>query len=371
MRSGRLRALEGISPVLAVCFGVIAGSVLIAAMGKNPVAVYGTMFRFCLGRADSIGAILFKTTPLVFSGLAVAVGQKAGILNIGIEGQYFIGSFLAALAGFGLKGLPGLIHLPLAIAAGMTGGLMWAAVPAYLKIRRGVHEVISTIMMNYIAFSLVHYMVADVFMDKAQMPIPGLGSPRVRTPLMPDSAMMPKLHGFLEMIGISLPKHTYVNWFLPLGLALVALMYFIIWRTSFGYEVRAVGQNARASEAAGIKPGAVTVRVFLLSGAIAGLVGLSDLLCYFGYLDIDFPKGYGFNGVAVALLGRGSPVGIVLASLLFAFLDRGAEGVQTFAGIPMETMVILQGVMILSILVFAEISSRYVRQVQRREAVRG
>jgi len=363
--------LEAASPFVAVLFAVLIGSGIMLMIRKNPIEVYSVMFKFCLGRADSLGTILFKATPLVFAGLAVGIGLRAGVLNIGVEGQYLIGTILAAWVGFSLKGVPSFIHLPLAMAGGMIGGIIWALVPALLKVRRGAHEVISTIMMNYVAQHLVHWLVADVFMDKMQMPIPGLGSPRVRTPLVQPSAMMPRLHGLLAALGVELPKHTYVNWFLPLGLVFAGALYYLIWKTSFGLEIRAVGHNPKAAEASGMKPASIQLKAFILSGMLAGLVGLSDLLCYFGYMDVDFPKGYGFTGVAVALLGRNSPLGIVAASNLFAFLDRGAEGVQTFVGVPMDTVIILQGVMILSIVVAAEVFGRYIRNLQRREAAQG
>lgn len=367
----RLTLLEAASPAVAILFAVLVGSVIMLLIHKNPVEVYGVMFKFCLGRADSLGTMMFKATPLIFSGLAVGMGLRAGVLNIGVEGQYLVGAILAAWVGFTLKELPGFIHLPLAIAAGMAGGALWSLVPAVLKTKRGAHEVISCIMMNYVAQHFVHYLVADVFMDRMQMPIPGLGSARVRTPLIQTTAIMPRLHGLLSFLGVNLPKHTYVNWFLPFGIILTAGLHYLIWKTPFGFEARSVGHNPKAAEASGIRPSQVQLKAFILSGMCAGLVGLSDLLCYFGYMDVDFPKGYGFTGIAVALLGRNSPWGIVAASFLFAFLDRGAEGVQTFVGVPMDTVIILQGVMVLSIVVAAEVMGRYVRTLQKREAAQG
>lgn len=359
--------LEIASPFLAILFAVLVGAVVILMIKKNPVEVYRTMFLFSFRRVDSVAIILFGATPLIFSGLAVALGFKAGLFNIGIEGQYLIGTFLAALVGFAAKGLPAFIHLPLVILMGMLGGLLWAWLPIYLKVRRGVHEVISTIMLNYISYSLIHYLIADVFMDKQQGLAPGVGNPLIRLPKIAPTALMPKMHGFLSFFGIDLPDHVYLNWFFPLALLLAVGYYFLVWRTPFGYELRAVGQNPAGAEAAGIQPGAVFYKAFLLSGAIAGLVGLSDLLSYFGYMDLDFPRGYGFNGIAVALMGKNGPLGIVLAALLFGFLNRGAEGVQAFVGVPMDTIVILQGVMILSIVVFSEVMGRFIRRQEKKE----
>lgn len=365
----RYVALELASPLVAIAFAVLVGAAVIAAIGKNPVEVYRIMFTFAFRRLDSVGIMLFGATPLIFSGLAVAISFRAGLFNIGVEGQYLIGTFLAALAGFALKGLPSFVHLPLVIVVAALGGALWSLLPIYLKVRRGVHEVISTIMLNYIAFSLIHYLIADVFIDKQQGLMPGVGNPLIRLPKIAPSALMPRMHGFLAMFGVDLPRHVYLNWFFPLGLLLAVAVHYLIWRTAFGYELRAVGHNPAAAEAAGIDPAAVQIRAFLLSGLIAGVTGLSDLLSYFGYMDLDFPKGYGFTGIAVALMGKNSPLGIVLAALLFGFLNRGAEGVQTFAGVPMDTVVILQGVMILSIVVASAVMGRYIRRQERKEAL--
>ncbi len=363
--------LEIASPFIAILFAVLIGALVMLVIDKNPVEVYRTMFLFSFKRLDSVAIILFGMTPLIFSGLAVAIGFKAGLFNIGIEGQYLIGTFLAALAGFALKGLPTFIHLPLVILMGMLGGMLWAWLPIYLKVKRGVHEVISTIMLNYVSFSLIHYLIADVFMDKQQGLAPGVGNPIIRLPKIAATAVMPKMHSFLSNFGINLPQHVYLNWFLVLALLMAVGYYFLVWRTPFGYELRAVGHNPAGAETAGIKPGAVFFKAFLLSGAIAGLTGLSDLLSYFGYMDLDFPRGYGFTGIAVALIGKNGPLGIVLAAFLFAFLNRGAEGVQAFVGVPMETIVILQGVMILSIVVFSSVMGRYIRQQEKKEAALG
>jgi len=360
--------LQLLTPIVAILFAIALSSILIVAIGKSPIEVYQTMIEFSLGRADSVGAILFNATPLIFSGLAVALSFKMGLFNIGVEGQYFIGAFFAAFVGFTLSGIPAFIHLPLAILAAMLGGVLWAFVPIYLKVRRGVHEVISTIMLNYIAYSLIHYFIADLFMDRNQKVPEGLGSPLIRTPHFAETALMPKLHGFLSFFGIDLPNYVYLNWFFVIGLLLAVGMYYLLWHAPFGYEIRAVGSNPKASEAAGINPNKEYFKGFLLSGAIAGLIGLSHLLSFYGYMDLDFPKNFGFNGIAVALMGNNNPFGIVLAALLFGFLNRGAEGVQTFMGVPMETIVIMQGIIILSVVVAANILGRYIKRLEKKEA---
>ncbi len=363
--SYRRRLLELAAPLLALLFALLVGGIFLLAIGKDPLQVYLTMFRFNLSRLDSIGSILYKSTPLIFSGLAVAVGFRVGLFNIGVEGQYFIGALLASIVGFSLHGLPVWIHLPLVVLAGMLGGMLWAWLPIVLKLRRGAHEVITTIMMNHIAYALVLFFITSVFLDTEQEMVKGLGSPQVRMPKLLETARMPTMHGFLETLGIELPRHVYLNWFFPLGILLAVALFVMLWRAAYGYELRAVGGNPAAAETAGINTQRTMLSAFLLSGALAGLVGLSDLLGYFGYLDIDFPKGYGFTGIAVALLARNSMLGVILTAILFGFLRRGAEGVQAFEGVPMDTIVILEGVIILSIVVAVQIVNWYVRRQEK------
>lgn len=361
--------LRILAPVLAIVLSALISSAVILAIGKSPLQVFYTIFKFSLSRLDSVAIILYNATPLIFSGLAVSIGFRMGLFNIGVEGQYLIGAFFAALAGFAIKGLPVFVHLPLVILCGALGGMLWSFIPIYLKVKRGVHEVISTIMLNYISYSLIHYLIADVFLDRSQKLIEGLGGILARTPKLPPSALMPKLHGFLGLFGIQLPRHVYLNWFFPLGLLMAYLIYYLLMHTPFGFEIRAVGQNPEAARTAGIKPERVYMAGFLLSGAVAGLVGLSDLLSYFGYMDLDFPRSYGFDGIAVALIGQNNPFGIVLSAILFGFLKRGAEGIQTQLNVPMDTIVILQAVMIMSIVVITKVMNDYIKRLERKESV--
>lgn len=361
----RLGLLQAAAPLLAIAFGALVASWIILALGQNPLEVYGLMLRFNLTRADSVAAIFLKATPLIFAGLAVALSFRANLWNIGVEGQYAVGAFAAALVAFGVRGLPVFIHLPLAVAAGVAGGVLWALLPIVLKLRRGAHEVITSIMMNYVASALVLYLLADVFRDPTQA-----GTPRVRTPLFEDSARIPLLRPVLQLVGIEIPDHSALNWFLVLGVLLCLAAAYLLARTRFGYEVRAVALNPEAAEAGGIRIARTQFGMFLASGAVAGLVGLSDVLGFFGYFDIDFPKGLGFLGISVALLARNDPIGVVPAALLFGFLDRGAQGVQVFAGVPREVITILQAVIILAIVVGYELVTRYVRAQRKREAER-
>jgi general nucleoside transport system permease protein len=361
----RFTILQIAAPLLAILFGAIVAAGIMLGIGQNPLDVYAVMVRFSFTRIDSIAAILFKATSLIFAGLAATLAFRANVWNIGVEGQYYIGAFAAAFVGFSIRGLPAFVHLPLAIAAACAGGVLWAIPPIVLKLRRGAHEVITTIMMNYIAGAIVLYLLTDVFRDPTQ-----IGTPRVRTPLFADTARAPLLAPLAARLGIEIPAHSALNWFLVVGVVLCAVAAFVLARTRAGYEVRASANNPDAAEAAGISLDRVRMATFLTSGAVAGLVGLSDVLGFFGYFDIDFPKGLGFLGISVALLARNNPLGIVPSALLLAFLDRGAQGVQVFVGVPREVITILQAIIILAIVVGYELLTRYVRAQRKREAER-
>ena len=359
-------ALRALAPLAAVLLALLAGGVFMLVLGYNPVSVYGTLFSFGLGRADSLGSILFYATPLIFSGLSIAVGLKAGLLNIGVEGQYLMGAFCAAWVGFSLPGMPAWLHLPLAVVAALVGSMAWILFPAWLKISRGVHEVISTIMLNYVAYSLLHYLVAEVFMDRNQNIPAGLGSPLIRTPLFASATEAPKLNSLLRWLGLDIPDHIGVNVFLPLGLALAVACWYLFWRTPLGYEIRVTGAGAEAAATAGIPVQRVRLKAFLLSGALAGLVGLSHLFGYYDSLDLDFPRSFGFTGIAVALLANNHPFGVVPAALLFGLLNRGGEGIQTFLAIPMELVVIFQGILIVCVAVTMQWVERKMKMRERR-----
>lgn len=363
MRAGtRLLLLQIAAPLVAILVGAAIASVIIIAIGQNPLSVYGLMVDFNSTTA-SVAQILFKATPLVLAGLAVSLSFRVNLFNIGVEGQYAIGAFAAAYVGFALPGLPAYVHLPLAVLAAVAGGMLWGLLPIVLKLRRGAHEVITTIMMNYIAEALLLWLIADVFRDPTQV-----GTPRVRTPEFPPSARIPSLRPLLEAFGISIPSYSSLNWFLPVGLVLCVVVFWVLARTRFGYEVRAVASNPDAAEAAGIRNTRILFQMFMASAGVAGLIGLSDILGFFGYLDIDFPKGLGFLGISVALVGRNSPLGVIPAALLFGYLDRGAAGVQVLAAVPREVITILQALIILAIVVTYELLTRYVRTLRKREA---
>ncbi len=358
--------LRILAPLAAVLLALCVGALFMLLLGYNPWQVYATLLSFSLGRTDSIGSILFYATPLLFAGLAVAVGMKAGLLNIGVEGQYLIGAFCAAWVGFSLQGLPAWLHLPLAVLAALTGSMLWILLPAYLKVFRGVHEVISTIMLNYVAYALLHWLVADVYMDRNQQIPAGLGSPLIRTPLFEASVAAPKLNVALRLLGLDVPDYIAINLFLLVGILLAVGCWVLFRYTPLGFEIRATGQGPLAAQNVGIRVDRVRMKAFLLSGGIAGLVGLSHLFGYYDSFDMDFPRSFGFTGIAVALLANNHPLGVIPAALLFGLLGRGGEGIQTFLAIPMELVVIFQGIMILSVALTMQWVDRKLTRRERR-----
>jgi simple sugar transport system permease protein len=354
--------VQGAAVLAAVLFAMAVGAAIIAAIGQDPWQLYAHVARFNL-RPASLASILFRATPLIFAGLAVALSFRVLLFNIGAEGQYYVGGFCGALSAFAFRGLPAAVHLPVVALTAVGGAAAWGLVPILLKLRRGAHEVITTIMMNYIAGAVILWLLGDYFVDPGQG-----GTPRLRTPLFADSARVPTLHAPLAWLGFEIPSYSRLNWLLPAAVLLCAAVSFYLSRSRFGYEARAVAGNPAAAEAAGIRIERVQLAMFLGSAGVAGLVGLNDLLGFFGYFDIDFPRGLGFSGISVALLARNNPLAIVPAALLFGYLERGAEGIQIASTVPKEVVAILQATIILSIVVAYELAARATRAMRKREA---
>ena len=331
-------------PLVALAFSFALGAVLIALIGRDPGAVYWELLRGTLGSPYGLGQVLFKATPLIFTGLACAVGFRAGLFNIGAEGQLYVGAFAAAWAGFTFPGLPAVLLVPVCFAAAAVAGGAWGAVPGYLKARFGAHEVINTIMLNFVALALTSYLVSDVFV------VPQT----VHTPEIAPAAQVWRLERVLPLFAAS-----PVNVTLLLALAAAAGCGFFLWRTRAGYELRAAGLSPSAAECAGVRTGRATVHTMALSGALAGLGGTNFVMGYKHYFESGFSNGLGFMGLAVALLGRNHPAGVVLAALLFGLLSHGALVINTM--VPKELLEILQAVVILSVVVSGNIFQDWVR----------
>jgi len=274
---------------------------------------------------------LVAATPYILVGLAVALSFRAGLFNIGAEGQYFAGGLASVFVGYSLRGLPLAVHLPLMMLAGFAGAGLWGAIPGLLKATTGAHEVINTIMMNYIAFALSDWLLSGPMMRP--------GGFRPISPEIAPSAMLPKL--------FPAPIRLHAGFFVALAAA--ALVYWLLFRTTIGFELRTVGANPRAARYAGISITKNYVLAMFLSGGLAGVAAATDISGLIGYMPNAFSAGYGFDSIALALLGRSHPVGVVLAALLFGTLRAGATRMQSAAQIPVDIIEILQAMVIIFI----------------------
>ena len=294
-------------------------------------------------------------TPLIFAGLAVALGFRGGLFNIGAEGQYFIAGLTTVYVGYALTGVPWFIHAPLALLAGILGGAAWGVIPGYLKAKTGAHEVINTIMLNYIAFRFAEFML-DVGGPMAR------GDGRPVSPFVQPSAR-------LAQFFPSDPNIRFNVGFI-LALLAAALVYWLLFKTTIGYEIRTVGQNPRAAKYSGMSVARTIVLTMALSGGLAGLAASTDILGVIGFMPNAFSSGYGFDAIALALLGNSHPIGVVLASLLFGALQAGARNMQAIARVPLDLTEIVQGLIIVFIAAPAIIRSLYrLRAVEEGEEV--
>jgi simple sugar transport system permease protein len=327
-------------PALNLALAFAVSAIVLVIVGHDPVQVLGLLVKGAFGSRAGLSYTLYYATTFVFTGLAVAVAFHGGLFNIGGEGQAMLGGLGAALAALAFAAqLPAWLMLPLMVLAAMAFGLAWAAVPAALQAWRGSHIVITTIMFNFLAAALLGWLLVDLLKE------PGNMAPETRA--FGDSARMPGVHELLAALGIAWPK-TPLN--LSAGLALLAAfgVWLLLFRSQPGYALRAVGFAPEAARYAGIAPRLQILRSMMLSGALAGLVAINELAGVQGRLLADFVAGAGFAGIAVALIGRNHPTGIVLAALLFgALYQGGAELAFEIPGFSREMVFTLQGLIVL------------------------
>jgi simple sugar transport system permease protein len=349
--SSRAKLEEAILPALvALLLAIVVGDILILIFGQSPAAVYGLLLEGSWGNAYGFGQVLYKATTLTFTGLAVAIGLRAGLFNIGAESQIAAGAFLSAVVMLALPaGTPGLLAVPIAIFAASLGGGVVGAVPGILKARFGAHEVIVTIMLNFIVLALLSYIVAEHLHVPETLHTPEIAAGRV--PRLAD--WVPAFHG------------SAANATLLLAVATVVASWWFLFRTRAGYELRAVGLQPNAAEYGGVRAGTVWFGALTLSGVIAGIGGLNYVLGYKGYYEDGFAAGSGFLGIAVALVGRSHPVGVVLAALLFATLSQG--GLAVNALVPKEMVDVLQAVVIIAVATAVPEVRRLLRTIKRGE----
>ena len=327
-------------PLVNLALALLVSAVVVALIGLDPVQVITQLVKGAFGSRAGISYTLYYATTFVFTGLAVAVAFHGGLFNIGGEGQAMIGGLGCALAALGLGAyLPAWVMLPLMVVAAMAAGALWALVPAALQAWRGSHIVITTIMFNFIASALLAYLLVNVLKAPGNM--------TVETEAFAESAQMPGLHAALAALGIAWPR-TPLNLSVLLALAAAVGVYLFLWRSRAGYELRAVGFAPAAAHYGGIWPRRQVVLAMMISGALAGLVGINELAGVQHRLLLDYVVGAGFTGIAVSLIGRNHPVGIGLAALLFgALFQGGAELAFEIPGFSRDMVTTLQGLIVL------------------------
>jgi simple sugar transport system permease protein len=313
--------------LIAVLIAFLVGAVVLLTTGYNPVDAYAAMLRGAFGDMFRVGQTITQATPIIFTALAFLLSFKSGLFNIGAEGQFLAGAFASTLVGISFQNLPAPLHVLLALAAGAVAGGLWGLIPAILKARFGAHEVITTMMLSYVALYLTSYMVNYPF--KA----PGWVS---QTVMIAESARLPRL-----LQGTQLSASIF------LAVALVALTRFIINRTILGYEIRATGLNPSAAENAGIDVKRGMILALVVSGAIAGLGGSGEIMGVHRRFIDGFSPGYGWDGLAVALVGGLSPVGTLFAAILFGALRSGGMIMTRATGVPLDIVFLLQALVIL------------------------
>ncbi|SDX50544.1 nucleoside ABC transporter membrane protein [Modestobacter sp. DSM 44400] len=361
MSVARRVAQSALAPVVAVVIALIISAVVMLAIGVNPLDALRVMVDFGDSPSQQITAlvvVLDRAVPLFLAGIAVAIAFRAGLFNIGVEGQYRMATVLAAGVGAAVV-LPGPLHVLLIVVVAMAVGALWAGIVAVLKVTRGVSEVISSIMLNFIALGTASYLLTGPLRGSEP------GASIITTSDIPESGWMPSLNGIFDLLGLANPPRQLYG-FLIVALVVGLLVSVLLKRTRFGFDLRASGLSPSAASASGVDARGMVVKTMLLSGAVAGLIGLPDLLGRDHSYGTEFTSGLGFLGIAVALLGRNSPVGIALGALLFAFLDRAAVPLQ-IAQIPSSVVTIIQGTIVLAVVIANEVA----RRLTRRQAERG
>ena len=326
-------------PLLSVLIAFAISALVIVAIGRDPVEAMQLMISGSVGSSYGWGYTLYYATNFLFTGLAVAVAFHAGLFNIGGEGQATLGGLGVAMVCLYLP-WP---HWSLALIAAMLGaaafGAAWAAVPAWLQAKRGSHIVITTIMFNFIAASLLNYVLVNVMRPQ--------GSMDPASARFPDHLELPRLHEILDVVGIPFSRSTPANISLLVALLACVLVWVLLWRTRLGYEIRAFGQSQSAAIYAGVSPVRITMYVMLISGGLAGLMAINNVMGEAERLVLNSVEGAGFIGIAVALMGRSHPVGVLLAAILFGILYQGGAELALWMSIPRELIVVIQALVIL------------------------
>jgi general nucleoside transport system permease protein len=337
------------SSLAAVILAFLIAGLLLLVTGKDPLAAYGKMLEVGL-TPDKLLETLQRATPFIIAAVAVAIGFKMNLFNIGVEGQFLVGMFAAAVIGAQVN-MPAPLHVTFCIAVGALFGSMWAGIAAVLKVKRGVNEVISTIMLNAIALQVIDWLFNEFFRFDS-----GTGALDVKTEPLPETAWMPDL------------VDNKLNAFFLVALLIAFCYWVLVFKSRFGFRLRSSGLNANAAQTAGISAKRMIVMAMLISGGVAGMAGLPSLLGDIHAYGTTRPDGYGFTGIAVALLGRNHPAGIVAAACLYGFLDAVAGPLQ-LEGIPQSIVRVIQAITLLTVVIVNEAVGRwYAKRTAERAA---
>jgi len=331
-----------ISISLSVVLTFIITLIILLIIGKNPIEVFSMMFADVFGSGYGFGQTLFKATPLIMCGCGLAICFHSSLFNIGAEGQLNAGAFVIGLVAYYLSGMSFLVAIPVALICGFIVSGLLGLIPAIIKVKKGVSEVITTIMMNFIVLALINFFLIDFFAVKST----------VHTEKIADSIMIPKFADFMPLFQGSSLNLTFV-----FAIILAIATYFLLYKTKIGYRIRAVGFNETASKYIGIKINKIILLSFFVGAGITSFVGMNFIMGYKGYYEFGFSNNLGFTAIAVALLAKNNPIGVIFSALLFGFLDYGGLAVNTL--IPKEIMFVIQGVVILTILSVDKLVEKY------------
>ncbi|MCS6774025.1 MAG: ABC transporter permease [Anaerolineae bacterium] len=348
--------------VASVLMALALAALVMVITGSDPLAAYGALFQGAFlrpgtaTRPTAFFETLVSATPYLILALGISIGFAAGLFNIGAEGQLYMGALASVSVGFLVKGLPWFVHLPLAIAAGVLAGVIWAGIAGWLKATRDAPEVVTTIMLNYIAYAVVNYMVNGPLRHTGTAP---------RTPDIEPSAVLPTL----------LPPPERLHWGLILAIACAVGYYLLMNRSALGLQIRLVGENRHAARYAGINVNGTYLIAMVLSGALCGLAGAVEVLALYRYLPTEFTVGYGFDSIAVALLGQGNPIGIALAALLFGAMANGSGFMQFSAGVSNYIIAVVQAFIIVFVaapgIARDVLVNWWARRIRRKPAAQG
>jgi|TARA_B110000908_G_scaffold63212_1_gene76839 ABC-type uncharacterized transport system permease subunit len=326
-------------PLISLLLAAILSGLVILAIGEDPIAAVKLMVKGALGSTYGWGYTLYYATNFMFTGLAVSVAFHARLFNIGGEGQAMMGGLGVALACLFIPWPHWTLALLGAIVLAGAFGAIWAAIPAYLQAKRGSHIVITTIMFNFIAAAVLNYMLVNVLRPQ--------GSMDPATARFPEVVHLPTLHDILGMVGISFSKAAPANVSLLVAMIACILVWLLIWRTKLGYEIRAYGHSESAAKYAGISPVKITMIAMIISGGLAGMMAINNVMGEAERLVLNATEGAGFIGIAVALMGRSHPLGVFVAAILFGFLYQGGAELALWTSIPRELIVVIQALVIL------------------------